>query len=165
MKKIYIYNAGPLFTEYEVKQRKLEGELIRNLLDSKEVDYELGNPIDFPVNPEGEDFVQPEPKVIYETDASFIDKTTHFFFDLCNDDTGTYVELGMAFEKLRQNKDVKLYVVHSDFRAMSNSRKGFHSTIGFNSFVVGGINQHGFKLFTSFDNALNEFKMDIEKNG
>lgn len=167
MKK-YIYIAGPLFTEYEVKQRKEEGKLVREFLDSKHINYELGNPIDFDVNPKEKESNQPEPKVIYECDALFIDKATHFFFDLCNNDTGTYVELGMAFEKLRMKKNIKLYVVHSDFRTFSNSRNGFASTIGFNSFVTGGIERHNFKIYSSFNEAFNKFKHDIleeEKNG
>ncbi len=161
MKKIVIYNAGPLFTEYEQRQRKEEGQKIRDLLLSMERKFELGNPIDFDVNPSEGNMTQPSQDVIYESDASFIDKTNVFFFDLCNDDSGTMVELGMAFEKLRSGIDIKIYPVISDFRTLSNPGKGFASTIGFNSFVMGGINKHGFKVFTSFDKALEQFKKDI----
>ncbi len=85
----------------------------------------------------------------------YIDKTTHFFFDMCNNNTGTYAKLDMVIEKLRNNKDVKLYLIHSYFRSHSNSRKGFHSTIGFNSFVTAVADKHNSKIYTSFEDAFN----------
>jgi len=162
MKKLIIYNAGPLFTEYEQKQRKEEGKKIRDFLNKLNIEFELGNPIDFDVNPSEENMSQPTQDIIYECDASFIDKTNIFFFDLCNNDSGTMVELGMAFEKLRQGKKIKIYPVISDFRTLSNSGKGFSSTIGFNSFVMGGIKKHNFEIFTSFDKAFKQFSKDIK---
>lgn len=164
MKKITIYIAGPLFAEYEQKQRLYEGKKIRESLNKLGIDFKIGNPIEFDVNPTGDNPTQPSQDVIYEADASFIDSTNVFFFDLCNEDSGTMVELGMAFEKLRQGKDIKIYPVHSDFRVMSNTEKGFGSTIGFNSFVIGGILKHGFKMFTSFDESLEAFLKDLKND-
>ena len=97
------------------------------------------------------------PAVIYESDAQFIDRANIFFFDLCNEDPGTMVELGMAFEKLRSGIKVKIYAVNSDFRAPANTRSGFNSTIGFNSFMTGGIYKLGFSIYTSFDDALIQY--------
>lgn len=163
MSTIKIYNAGPLFTEYEVKQRKEEGKILRGILDNNNIKgYEVFNPIEFNVNPTGENSKQPLPEVIYEADAKCIDASTAFFFDLCNNDTGTFVELGMTLQKLRNKENIKIYPVISDFRATANSRLGFESTIGFNSFVIGGIKKHGFKVFTSFEEATKQFKKDFK---
>ena len=164
MKRI-IYVAGPLFTEYEMKQRREEGKLIRKLMDSLNLEYEIGNPIDFGITPNDEIKGQPEPKVIFETDAKFIDKTNVFFFDLANNDTGTHVEIGMAIQKLRAGEKVSIYPVHSDFRTTSNSRLGFHSTIGFNAFAIGAFEQYGIKIYHSFNEALEVFTDIKEEYG
>ena len=45
---IYIYNAGPLFTEADIKQRLYEGKCMRELLDRNEVEYVFINPYELP---------------------------------------------------------------------------------------------------------------------
>ncbi len=162
--KFIIYNAGPLFTEYEISQRKLEGVKFRTLLEKNNVEYELGNPIDFPVNPTDEIAAQPIPAEIYEADASFIDRANIFFFDFANNDPGTMVELGMAVMKIRKGEEVWMYGINSDFRILSNSRLGYDSTIGLNSFMTGAIFKHGFNMYASFDQALATFCKDHNLN-
>ncbi len=160
-KSIKIYNAGPLFSEYEVFQRKLEGKIFRDIAKENSIKFEIYNPIEFDVNPKSIEEKQPTPDKIFEYDSELIDKANVYFFDICNSDPGTLVELGMVFQKIKNNEKVNLYVVNSDFRVSSNSRLGFLSTIGFNSFVIGGVISLGFKLFKSFDEAILEFKKDF----
>lgn len=45
---IYIYNAGPLFTEADINQRHLEGEKLNKILNDNKIEYFLANPIDLP---------------------------------------------------------------------------------------------------------------------
>ena len=45
---IYIYNAGPLFTEADIKQRKYEGAKFVEILERNNKEYFLANPIDLP---------------------------------------------------------------------------------------------------------------------
>ncbi len=158
--KFVIYNAGPLFTEYEVNQRKLEGNKLKALLDKNKVEYEIGNPIDFPVNPGGGVKTQPKPAEIYKVDAEFIDKANIFFFDFANNDPGTLVELGMAVMKIRKGEKIWMYGINSDFRILANSRLGYESTMGLNSFMTGAIFANGFYMYSSFDKALAAFCKD-----
>ena len=163
MKTIYL--AGPLFTEYEQKQREYEARKIREVI--KNTDYVLFSPLEAPINGDDNDSqkgsqrVQPTMDVIFEKDAKAIDSSKVFFFDLSNSDIGTITELGMVLGRLRNGEDLLVYPVESDFRVMANSRLGFESTIGFNSFTYGGLAKYNKKIFTSFDEALNQFKKDI----
>ncbi len=160
--KLNIYNGGPLFSEYEAIQRRIEGEKIKQLLNKNNIEFELFNPVDFDVNPKEGVKTQPTPSKIYEYDENFINISNVFFFDLYNEDHGTLVELGMVFQKLWNKENIKLYVVNSDFRVNSNSRFGFESTVGFNSFVTGGIYSNNLKIHNSFDSALEQFKNDFK---
>ena len=45
---IYIYNAGPLFTEADINQRHLEGEKLNKILNDNKIEYFLANPIVLP---------------------------------------------------------------------------------------------------------------------
>jgi hypothetical protein len=153
--KTKIYLAGPLFTEYEQKQRMYEGEEIRKVIENK--DYELFSPLEAPINGD----VQPTMDIIFETDAKAMDESKVFFFDLSNQDMGTITEVGMVLQRLRQGEELLVYPVESDFRVMKNSRLGFESTIGFNSFTLGGFAKYNKPIFTSFKDALEQFKKDI----
>jgi hypothetical protein len=91
----YIYNAGPLFSEADQKQRKLEGRLLMEAGKESE-DYFVANPIDLPLD-------QNKPlssQTIFAMDNSHIQKANVFFFELATGDTGTMVELGMAIQRL-----------------------------------------------------------------
>ena len=153
---IKIYNAGPLFTEAEVTQRKSEGVQLRILLDNLNIDYSIFNPIDLPLSD------SPTSVTIFNADYNAIDSSNVFFFDLANMDTGTLVELGIVVEKLQSNPELKIYPVISDFRVHSKL-VGLDSPIGFNSFVMGALNVHNIKVFYSFKEALEQFKLDISK--
>ena len=153
-----IYLAGPLFTEYEQKQRRYEADKIREVIKDK--DFELFSPLEAPINGD----VQPTMDIIFDTDATAMDQAKVFFFDLSNNDVGTITEVGMVLQRLRQGEDLLVYPIESDFRTFKNSRLGFESTKGFNSFTLGGFVKYGKEIFTSFDDALEQFKKDINKS-
>lgn len=152
---IRIYNAGPLFTEAEVYQRKLEAVKMKNLLDSLDLEYYIFNPIDVPKS----DITSVG---IFDVDYEAIKLSNVFFFDLANMDTGTLVELGIVIERLQTNRSIKIYPVISDFR-VHNESVGFESTIGFNSFVIGALKSHKIDIYLSFEEAFNQFKEDFNK--
>lgn len=153
---IKIYNAGPLFTEAEIYQRRLEADLIKELLEKLNQEYSIFNPIDVPksdISSVG----------IFDVDYDAIKLSNTFFFDLANMDTGTLVELGIVIERLQANKSIKIYPVISDFR-VSNESNGFESSIGFNSFVIGALKSNEINIYLSFKDALEQFKKDILLN-
>lgn len=152
---IYIYNAGPLFSEAEQKQRLYEGAKLREVLKDRGI---VANPLELP-------FAVDSPiasSEIFNKDMSHIDVANIFFFDLATNDSGTLVELGMAIEKRRQGKDIKIYPVFSDLRLLRNQAFGIESPVGFNSFVVGSLTSHQIEVFASFEQALEQFILDFE---
>lgn len=154
----HIYLAGPLFTAGEQKQRRYEAEEIKRIIVESGSNITLFSPLEAPINGD----TQPTQEIIFETDAKEIDQADIFFFDLDNDDGGTMVELGMVMQRVRAGEKFKIYPVISDFRAMSNSRLGMESTWGSNSFVNGALIRYGFKIYTSFESAMKDFKKDIK---
>ncbi len=153
---IYIYNAGPLFSEADIKQRQYEGEKLRTALHDRQAF--VANPIDLPF----EDRVLSS-KEIFDVDVSHIDKANVFFFELATGDPGTMVEFGMAIEKYRQNKNIKIYPIFSDLRLSRNDIKGVESPVGFNSFLVGACTFHNLKIYDSFESAFNALIEEISK--
>ena len=97
---IYIYNAGPLFTEADINQRHLEGEKFNKVLKENNQEYFLANPIDLPFD----NSRILTSKEIFEGDYKHVNKANVFFFELASNDAGTYVELGNAIEKLMSGK-------------------------------------------------------------
>ena len=152
---IYIYNAGPLFTEADQKQRRIEGQLLRDAVKDRGF---VANPIELPFASN----VPIQSKEIFLKDTSHIDQATVFFFDLAGNDAGTLVELGMAIEKLRQGKDIAIYPIFSDLRLLRNQASGVESPVGFNSFVVGSLTAHDIEIFDSFHSALQRFAADFK---
>lgn len=152
---IYIYNAGPLFSEADINQRLVEGELLRDVLKGRE--HFIANPIELPFD---------NTKVlashdIFKVDATHVDLANVFFFELATGDTGTMVEFGMAIEKLRNNKNIKIYPIFSDLRIQRNAATGTESPVGFNSFVVGACTAHSLRIYDKFKEAFNAFKEDF----
>jgi nucleoside 2-deoxyribosyltransferase len=153
---IHIYIAGPLFSQADIAQRKKEGAILTELGKHLD-DYFVANPIDLPF-----DFTQELTSVaIFGKDASHIDQANCFFFELATGDTGTMVEFGMAIEKFRQGKDIKIYPVFSDLRLPRNQASGIECPIGFNSFVVGACTFNRIPIHHSFESALDAFKQDF----
>ncbi len=158
-----IYNAGPLFTEGEVRQRKYEGQLVRELLKLKGINTDgFFNPIDAPFNDKAN--TAPTSEDIYIGDASRIMDADAIFFDISNEDSGTMVELGLVLAKY-ELKDLvtvpKVYIVSSDIRFAGGIDQGHRAQVSHNQFVIGGILKHGITIHNSFENLLNEFAQTL----
>jgi len=149
---IYVYNAGPLFSEADIKQRKYEGAKLKETL--KDTQHFIANPIDLPFD----NSKVLTSKEIFDEDYKHVCNANVFFFELATSDTGTMVEFGMAIEKKRQNNDIKIYPIFSDLRLARNDAKGLECPVGFNSFVVGACKSHDLTIYDSFEEALHAFK-------
>ena len=156
---LYIYLAGPLFKEAEINQRRLEGKKLKEVLDSKSVEYFLANPIDLPLD---------NTKVltsaaVFKEDYYHVNQANVFFFELASEDSGTMVELGNAIEKYMQGQALKIYPVIADLRLPRNNPSGVECPFGINSYVVGCLTANNIEIFTSFNDALKQFIEDLEQ--
>ena len=154
-----IYNVGPLFTEAESKQRKYEGEKIREFLEERNMDYVLSNPIDMPTSNKT-DVTASE---IYQADYERLSAADVVFFDLSSEDSGSCVALGLIMEKLLQGKKIALYPVFFDIRLSRNGQSGLESSCGFNSMVVGILKGNNIPIYSSFEEAFDAFKASMTK--
>ncbi len=152
----YIYNAGPLFSEADQKQRKLEGDLLREL-GKDYADYFVANPIDLPLDQQG----PLTGSIIFQTDNEHIQKANVFFFELATGDTGTMVELGMAIQRLIHGDNISVYPIFSDLRLVRNHASGIECPVGFNSFVTGSLTYHQIPTYPDFESALRAFKKSL----
>ncbi|MDP3306394.1 MAG: nucleoside 2-deoxyribosyltransferase [Erysipelotrichaceae bacterium] len=153
---IYIYNAGPLFSEADQKQRLSEGNLLREIGVGMD-HYFVANPIDLPLD-------QSKPltsQTIFEMDNRHIQKATVFFFELATGDTGTMVELGMAIQRLIGGEKIAIYPIFSDLRLVRNHASGIECPVGFNSFVTGSLTYHQIPTYPDFESALQAFKRSL----
>lgn len=154
---IYIYNAGPLFTEADIKQRTYEGNLMREILKNNNVESFVANPIDLPFD----NTKILTSKEIFLGDYEHVKKANVFFFELASGDPGTYVELGNAIEKLMSGKDLKIYPIFTDLRLQRNGASGVECPVGFNSYLVGCLTANNIQIYRSFDEAFTSFKNDF----
>lgn len=153
---IYIYNAGPLFSEADQKQRMLEGNLLREVGVGM-AEYFVANPIDLPL-----DLTKPlSSQTIFEMDNRHIQKANVFFFELATADTGTMVELGMAIQRLINGEKIDIYPIFSDLRLIRNQASGIECPVGFNSFVTGSLTYHQIPTYPDFESALQAFKRSL----
>ena len=148
MENIYIYNAGPLFTEADQAQKRKEETCFDSIKG-----IEVFNPLTSPLNDGAK-----SAKMIYEVDNTAIQKANVFFFDLANNDPGTLVELGMVMQKLEGGIKLDVYPVISDFRVGSrNDYECEFPPVGYNSFVIGALESHDIKIYRSFKEAFEAF--------
>ena len=154
---IYIYNAGPLFSEADIKQRKYEGTKLEEVLSKSNHEYFIANPIDLPFD----NTKVLTSREIFRADYEHVNNASVFFFELATGDTGTCVELGNAIEKLMSGKDIKVYPIFTDLRLQRNNVGGVECPIGFNSYLVGCLTANDIEIFTSFDDAFRQFCMDF----
>ena len=155
---IYIYNAGPLFSEAEVMQRRLEGKQLTELLETAGVEFTLINPVDLPFDANN----AVSTKDIFGVDYSHINKANVFFFELASEDTGTMVELGNVIEKYMNGKELKIYPIFADIRLARNNIDGVECPKGNNSYVVGSLTYNNIPIFSSFQSAVEQFKKDFK---
>ena len=154
---IYIYNAGPLFTEADIKQRVYEGKLFRETLTTNGVEHFVANPIDLPFD----NTKILTSKEIFLGDYEHVNKANVFFFELASGDSGTYVELGNAIEKKMSGKELKIYPIFTDLRLQRNGASGIECPVGFNSYLVGCLTANDITIYRSFDEAFEAFKKDF----
>ncbi|MBR5795917.1 MAG: hypothetical protein IKY26_07210 [Erysipelotrichaceae bacterium] len=154
---IYIYNAGPLFTEADIKQRKYEGAKFVEILERNNKEYFLANPIDLPFD----NTKILTSKEIFLGDYEHVNKANVFFFELASGDAGTYVELGNAIEKYMNGKDLKIYPIFTDLRLQRNGASGVECPIGFNSYLVGCLTANNITIYRSFEEAFDTFTKDF----
>ena len=154
---IYIYNAGPLFTEADIKQRVYEGKLFRETLANNGVEHFVANPIDLPFD----NTKILTSKEIFLGDYEHVNKANVFFFELASGDSGTYVELGNAIEKKMSGKELKIYPIFTDLRLQRNGASGIECPVGFNSYLVGCLTANDIPIYLSFDEAFDAFKKDF----
>lgn len=191
-KKLKGYIAGSLFNEAEVNQRKLEGKLLREMTGDR---IEWFNPIEAPINdksklPTAIDIFEGDTKEIIEADFIVADLTNNDVGVAM--ELGIVYALqyarwqierlilanaqGMSEEdltKVRKALDLvglKPKIVHtiaSDIRlGTAHEYKGFHIPVGFNQYVIGGIEcmPHG-KIHASFKEALTHIVSESEGQG
>ena len=154
---IYVYNAGPLFTEADIKQRSYEGKLFSDTLARNNVEHFVANPIDLPFD----NTKILTSKEIFLGDYEHVNKANVFFFELASGDPGTYVELGNAIEKLMSGKELKIYPIFTDLRLQRNGASGVECPVGFNSYLVGCLTANNITIYRGFDEAFEVFKKDF----
>ncbi len=152
-----VYIAGPLFTEYEAKQRLLEGDVLSKCLKDNGLPFEVINPIN--LNDESDPDL--DSVKIFQNDLKYIEKADAIFYDLSNEDSGTVCCMGFVMSQFMKGRKVHVYPVFSDSRLNRNYQGGLESTKGLNSFVVGILKANEVKIFSSFDEAFKQFKMDF----
>lgn len=154
---IYCYNAGPLFSEADIKQRKYEGQQLRLFLSSLGMDFVVANPVDLPFD----NTKTLKSSEIFKEDYRHIKEANVFFFELATNDPGTMVELGNVIEKYMNGKDITIYPVICDLRLSRNQASGTECPVGFNSYVVGCLTANHIPIYSSFEEALLQFKVDV----
>lgn len=135
-----IYLAGPLFSEADRAQRKLEAARLR------ELGYEVYNPVEFNL----ENGEIPTIQEVFDKDIRELMNSNIVIADIVGEDPGTIAEIGIA----KSAASTKLVIaVESDFRPV------------YNKFVIGMLEDEWFgnnsKLVKSFDEAidvLNEYR-------
>ncbi len=165
MKKIRIYNAGPLFLEYEVKHRLVQSRLMRELFERKGIktnEYSIFNPIEAPFNGQ-----LPSAETVFYSDYKEIDNANVFFFDIGNPlDSGTFMELGHVIERIMKKEKIFIYVMDSHIaisRSASGKYKGLNSPWGRNMYVTGSLDKNKIKVYSNFEEAIKAFEKDLPK--
>lgn len=152
---IKIYIVGPLFSQDQVRQRKYEGETLRNYLLENNIENEVFNPIDMTFD---DDSCAAD---IHAADYERLSDSDVIFIDLSQEDSGSCVALGITLEKYKNGKDIKFYPVISDIRLSRNGKSGLESSCGYNSMVVGAFTANNIKIYDCFENAFKAFKQDL----
>lgn len=154
---IYVYNAGPLFKEGEIVQRRYEASVVKQLLEKYKREYFICNPIDLPFD----NSLQLTASEIFIEDYRHLNSANVCFFELASGDEGTMVELGNIIEKIMQGKKITIYPVFADLRLQRNGASGVECPIGFNSYLVGCLKANNITIYMSFNDALLQFEKDL----
>jgi len=155
---IYVYIAGPLFSEADIRQRKYEARQIEAVLAKQQQPYFIANPIDLPLDLEQ----VPAAADIFRLDYQHICQANVFFLELASNDSGTLAELGIIIERYMQGREIGIYPVFYDLRLSRNSPSGVECPVGFNSFTVGCLRANDIVIYESFAQALTQFDLDLK---
>lgn len=178
------YIAGALFNEAEVKQRRYEGEKLREVTGDK---VEWYNPIEAPINDKSK---LPTATDIFSLDTKKVIESDFIVADITNNDVGVAMELGIAYGlqyvahlinkileeypqfkeneqlmslvKFLYNQGVKykhIFAVCSDIRlTTAGEYDGIHVPYGLNQYVIGGIESMPSTIVYSFESAVEEIE-------
>lgn len=177
--KLKGYLAGSLFSEAEVKQRLLEG----NVLREETPHIEWYNPIEAPCNDKSK---LPTADDIFVGDTRELLASDYVIADLSNNDPGVMMELGIAwgvdycaevisnaFEEAGVEipvevmsvlyasgiKPKEVQAVLSDIRLGSaHNYNGRYIPMSYNQYVVGGIEHMEGTICSSFEEAVSNLK-------
>ncbi|WP_051350848.1 hypothetical protein [[Acholeplasma] multilocale] len=127
-----IYNAGSMFNEAQVNQRKIEGVNMRGEL----TDFIIKNPIDFDTNQS----VTPTPLQIWATDYQAVTESEYVICELDSLDHGMIMEFAIAIEQAKTTQLNKFVIaVVSDFRYYQKGSTTQMAEIAINHFVYGAL--------------------------
>ena len=142
-----IYMAGPLFKESDQIQKLYEGEALR------EIGFNPFNPIENLVVGDGNVFTA---ESVFNLDNKAIEESAWFYFDLDNNDTGTFTEFGQCVERVKAGlvDPKKVIVVAFDSGRSQTYGDDYYLTHIFNAYPGGAIQKLGIKLCYSFSEAL-----------
>lgn len=158
----YVYVAGSLFSEADIKQRIFEGESIINAMHNEGIEgLHVFNPI---TNPFNDKSTLPSAKDIFLGDYKVIQNSRAIFLNLDNPlDAGVMVELGQALEMIENGKDLRIFPVLSDIRvATAGEYDGIYVPYGYNQYVIGALEYYGIHIYDSFDAALLGFVVSMQ---
>lgn len=178
MEKGYI--AGGLFSDAQIRQRKYEGEILRN---NTNIDWY--NPIDADIN---DKTTMPTAQDIFNGDTSKIIESSHIIAELDGNDVGVAVELGIAcginfmLDGIRffidggfTAEETIAYIINgvpfktvyahlSDIRmATANKYEGRYVPFGNNQYLIGAVEQMG-GIFNHFEDIVEYIKEKEAKN-
>lgn len=178
------YIAGSLFNEAEVAQRLKEGKLLREKTGDV---IEWFNPIEAPINDKSK---LPAAMDIFKGDTEAVIAADYIVADMTNGDVGVAMELGIAYglqyakailDEMFRNADPELrsqinyvahkhgiknknvYTVFSDIRlGTAGEYDGVHIPLGWNQYVVGGIECMNGEIHTKFADSLDAIESDLK---
>lgn len=134
------YLAGPTFSKMDIRQRKEEVELLRNIFKEQ---IEFVSILESDSN--NEEVISNSMK-IYEKSSDDIYSFKIFIFDLNNmSDIRTFTELGMAIERKERKEDILIIGTLWDSRKFRNFQGEYDKEYwGFNEYPAGALKQNGF---------------------
>lgn len=147
------YMAGKLFSQADQNQRVLEYNNLKEVQDELSIEREIFSPLFAPINDKS---TLPTALDIFNGDEKELMTSDVIFADLADGDVGVAMELGMIL-----HKKVRVYAYLSDIRIeTAGDYKKIHVPYGYNQFVIGGLEKYFGKVYSSFDEALDNYVKD-----
>lgn len=145
MKK-QIYLAGPLFTRGEMNDRVNDEKKIRETF--KDI-FNIFNPLRLNEKHQiGKDMSQISKTFFFEKDWDAIKNSHIMIADIDNNDPGTLVELGLYIALKKENPELKLYVIYSNWKGETLMNK----------FLLGAIYDSANFIGKNIDEIVNAMK-------